>query len=604
MVRNNVVEVIKPTKVKSNSGHIINKDILRVSPYVRVSTEDEEQLNSYESQIQHYTKLIQDNPKWILGEVYADEGISGTQTKKRDEFQRMIIDAVAGKIDLIITKSISRFARNTMDTLKYVRMLKEKNIAIYFEKENINTLTMNGEMLLTILSSLAQQESESISGNVKMGIKMKMKRGEMVGRHRCLGYGYDKKIKKLYIIEEEAEVVRYIYRRYIEGAGGMVIAKELTEQGIKTIRGNSKWDPTAIIRILKNEKYVGDLLQGKTITTDPITHRKIINKGEQEQYLIQNHHEPIISRETFEKVQEIFSKRSNVVMKTLEIRHKYSRKHAFSSITKCGHCGSPTTRRKWHSGKPYEKFVWICTNYLKKGKKSCPESKGIDEKILKDAFIHIYNELRANNMDTLDELVDEIAETVKNNDTSKTLKSINNNINDTRNKINKLVDLKINDKIDDVVYESKYKELNLELENLLSKQNEVEKVSLGEFSIKKRIKDLKTILQSDDKIMEKFDRSVFEKVVDEVVLGSINDDGVFDPYMIIFKLKIGESCFNEFTYKYDKNTYANCNVNTPSINNRHMLINVEFPYFFGERVWAKKDEFRQGKQIITIKIAI
>ncbi|MEF9622420.1 recombinase family protein [Streptococcus dysgalactiae] len=225
--------------IKASSGRIDRRnakviDRLRVGAYCRVSTDSEEQLNSYNSQVEHYRNMVEANPQWSLVDIYADEGISGTKTDKRAEFQRMINDAVDGKIDLIITKSISRFARNTLDTLKYVRLLKDYNVAILFEKENINTLTMNGEMLLTILSSLAQQESESISTNVKMGLKMKMKRGELIGFNGCLGYDYDTVNKVITVNKEEAKIVRYIFKRYIEGVGCFVIAKELTQLKYKT----------------------------------------------------------------------------------------------------------------------------------------------------------------------------------------------------------------------------------------------------------------------------------------------------------------------------------------------------------------------------------
>ncbi|SNT11462.1 Site-specific DNA recombinase [Anaerovirgula multivorans] len=276
---------------------------LRVAAYWRVSTDSEEQKTSYQSQVLHYKQLVETKPEWDLVDIYADEAISGTQTNKRMDFQRMINDAVDGKIDMIITKSISRFTRNTLDTLKYVRLLKEKNVAIMFEKENINTLTMNGEMLLVILSSLAQQESEPISANVTLGLEMKMKRGEMVGYNGCLGYDYDPETKSISINEEEAEIVRYIFNRYVEGAGCFVIAKELSKLGYKTRKGSTRWHESTVRGIIKNEKYKGALLQGKTFTVDPITHRRLDNMGEREQFYIKNNHEPIISDEMFERAQ-------------------------------------------------------------------------------------------------------------------------------------------------------------------------------------------------------------------------------------------------------------------------------------------------------------
>lgn len=288
------VQIIEAQKEKidRSTGNIINK--MRVAAYCRVSTDSDEQINSYNAQVTNYKNLIKQNKEWTFVDIYADSGISGTQSDNRDEFQRMISDARSGLIDIIITKSISRFARNTMDTLKYVRMLKEDNVAIIFEKENINTLTMNGEVLLTILSSLAQQESESLSANTKMGLRMKMKRGEIVGNQRCLGYDYDKETKMIYINEEEAKTVRYIFDRYTSGTGCFVIAQELTAMGAMTKKGNTQRVDTSVRGIITNEKYKGDLLMGKTFTVDPISKRRLDNFGEEEKYYIKNHHEPII----------------------------------------------------------------------------------------------------------------------------------------------------------------------------------------------------------------------------------------------------------------------------------------------------------------------
>jgi hypothetical protein len=294
-----------------------------------------------------------------------------------------------GDIDMIITKSISRFARNTLDTLKYVRMLKDKGIAVFFEEENINTLTMDGELLLVILSSVAQQEVENISANVKKGLKMKMQRGELVGFQGCLGYDYHKEDKSITINEEEAEIVRYIFRRYTEGAGGSVIARELQNLGYKTKRGGTVWPETTVIGIIKNEKYKGDVLLGKTFTLDPISKRRLDNFGEEDQFYIHEHHEPIISEEMFEKAQEILKRRA----KPRRIgadgkREKFSRKYSFSCMLECGFCGSTLTRRNWHSGSEYNKVIWQCVTATKKGKKFCLTARGSPKKPLKELSLN------------------------------------------------------------------------------------------------------------------------------------------------------------------------------------------------------------------------
>ena len=258
------------------------KCMIMVAAYCRVSTDSEDRLNSYKSQVSYYSDLIQKNVEWVLADIYADEAITGTQVTKREDFQLMINDCMNGDIDMVITKSISRFARNTLDTLKYVRKLKERDIAVYFEDEKINTLTMDGELLLVVLSSVAQQEVENISANVKKGLKMKMQRGELVGFQGCLGYDYHPEDKSISINEKEAEIVRYIFQRYVEGAGGSIISRELENLGYKTKRGTPTWAETTVLGIIKNEKYKGDILMGKTFTLDPISKRRLENFGEED----------------------------------------------------------------------------------------------------------------------------------------------------------------------------------------------------------------------------------------------------------------------------------------------------------------------------------
>lgn len=305
------VEVIKAKGISTsrNKGKTIER--LRVAAYCRVSTDSEDQLNSYKSQVAYYTELINKNKEWAMAGIFADEAITGTQVTKREDFQRMINECMNDEIDMVITKSISRFARNTLDTLKYVRMLKEKNIAVYFEDEKINTLTMDGELLLVVLSSVAQQEVENISANVKKGLKMKMKRGELVGFQGCLGYDYHPEDKTITVNQEEAKIVQYIFNRYIEGAGGSVIGKELENLGYKTRYGSSSWAQSTVIGIIKNEKYKGDLLMGKTFTVDPISKRRLDNFGEEDKFYIRDHHEAIINEETFEKGTGNFRKKES-----------------------------------------------------------------------------------------------------------------------------------------------------------------------------------------------------------------------------------------------------------------------------------------------------
>ena len=273
----------------------------RVAAYVRVSTDGDEQLESFQSQKQYYQDKISENRDWVMVGIYADEAITGTKVDKREQFQRMIQDCMDGKIDVIMTKSVSRFSRNTVDILQYVRLLKERGIAVIFEKENINTLTEQGEMMLTLMGTLAQNEVESTSKNVKLGIKMKMKRGELMGFNGCLGYDYHPEDKTITVNEAEAETVRLIFELYLQGYGTYTIAKRLEALGKLNKKGVAKWTDSGVRGIIKNEKYKGDLLLQKTITTDPISKRCIENFGEEEQYYVHDHHEPIVSREVWEE---------------------------------------------------------------------------------------------------------------------------------------------------------------------------------------------------------------------------------------------------------------------------------------------------------------
>ena len=283
----------------------------RVAAYCRVSTDTDEQATSYEAQVEHYTEYIRKNPSWECAGIYADDGISGTSTKKREEFNRLIDDCMNGRVDMVITKSISRFARNTLDCLNYIRKLKDKNIAVYFEKEGINTLDAKGEVMLTIMASLAQQESESLSQNVRLGLQYRYQQGKVLVNHnRFLGYDKDEE-GNLIINKEEAKVVKRIYREYLEGQSFYGIGKGLEADGIKTAAGSERWLNSSIKLILTNEKYMGDALLQKTVTTDFLSKKRVANRGIVPQYYVENNHEAIIPKELFMRVQEEMAKRSN-----------------------------------------------------------------------------------------------------------------------------------------------------------------------------------------------------------------------------------------------------------------------------------------------------
>ena len=278
------VMVIPAKRQVGNTVKQSEQKKLRVAAYCRVSTDSEEQETSYEAQVTHYTEYIQKNPEWELAGIFADDGISGTNTKKRDEFNRMIDECMAGNIDMIITKSISRFARNTLDCLQYIRQLKDKNIPVYFEKESINTLDAKGEVLLTIMASLAQQESQSMSENIKLGLQYRFQQGKVhINHNRFLGYTKDAD-GHLIIDPEQAEIVKRIYREYLEGSSMDKIAAGLMADGILTGAGKEKWHTSTINKILRNEKYMGDALLQKTYTTDFLTKKRIKKANNKQDY--------------------------------------------------------------------------------------------------------------------------------------------------------------------------------------------------------------------------------------------------------------------------------------------------------------------------------
>lgn len=368
---------------------------LKVAAYCRVSTDQEEQESSYEAQIGYYTEKINSNSEWQMAGIFADEGITGTQTKKRPEFMKMIRLCRQRKIDMILTKSLSRFARNTVDSLKYIRDLKALGIAVIFEKENINTLETDTEMMLTIMSCFAQAESESISKNVSWGIRQSFKNGNVPMQYaRLLGYrkGDDDKPE---IVPEEAEVVKEIYRFYLDGMSLNMIVDRLNKKGLTTKGSNAPYRKEVIQRILTNEKYTGDALLQKTYVTDCITKKTRKNNGELPMYLVKNHHEPIISRADFNRVQEEMARRSakQVIADKLTKgeQGKYSAKYALSELLICGECGSHYRRVTW-TAKGFKEIKWRCISRIQYGKKKCHDSPTVDEQVLHRAIVGAINE--------------------------------------------------------------------------------------------------------------------------------------------------------------------------------------------------------------------
>ena len=372
-----------------------SKRQLRVAAYCRVSTDDEEQLTSYEAQKNYYTDKIMTNKEWTMAGIFADEGITGTSARKRPEFLRMIRQCKQGKIDIVLTKSISRFARNTVDCLNYVRALKELGIAVIFEKENMNTLEIDSEILITMLGAFAQSESESISANVRWGIRQAMKEGKATIQYKYL-YGYRKGDDgKPEIISEQAEVVRKIYDLFLSGTPVRGIQEYLNASAVPNINGESKWARSAIDSILTNEKYCGDVLLQKTYIDDCINKKVKKNTGQLPMYLVQNHHEGIISRETFDAAQAELSRRnagrSPSKKNAPTGRSRYSSKYALSDRLYCGECGTRYQRCTWRNRDGSKRIVWRCVSRVDYGSKYCHDSPTLDEEPLHRAVLAAIN---------------------------------------------------------------------------------------------------------------------------------------------------------------------------------------------------------------------
>ena len=410
MMSKNITVIPAIKKIGTNQVNVEVKPKLRVAAYCRVSTDSEEQATSYEVQVEHYTNFINNNQDWELAGIYADDGISGTSTKKREEFNRLVEDCMNDKIDRVITKSISRFSRNTLDCLKHIRQLKEKNIPVFFEKENIDTLDSKGEIMLTIMASLAQQESQSLSQNVKLGLQYRYQQGEITINHtRFLGYTKNED-GQLIIVQSEASVVKRIFKEYLEGASLIQIARSLEKDSILTGAKGEKWRGTTIKGILRNEKYMGDALLAKTHTVDFLTKKRVKNEGIVPQYYVENSHEPIIPKTLFLQVQMEMARRSE--LKNSKTLTNYNSKYAMSGITHCGKCGQIYRRLNWNNrGK--KSIVWRCFSRLDKHK-DC-DARTVDEDMLKQVVLDAMNQVFGNEDEIKTVLLASLEKIINNN---------------------------------------------------------------------------------------------------------------------------------------------------------------------------------------------
>lgn len=447
---------------------------LKVCAYGRVSTDKYDQINSLTSQIKYFTDYINMHDNWILGEVFYDEGISGTSIKKREGFLRMIEHARANKVDLILTKEVSRFARNTVDTLQYTRELKEIGIGVIFLLDNIDTRDADAEFRLTIMASLAQDESRKTSERVKWGQKRRMEQGVVFGRDLL---GYTVRNGKLYLNEEEAETVKLIFHKYLnEGKGTHVIARELREEGISPKRVKN-WSNTVILRLLRNEKYVGDLLQKKTFTPNYLTHAKKYNSGHEEMVYLKDHHEPIIDRKTWEATQKELERRSP----SAEKKAKHSNRYWCSGKLVCGECGQRFVSRtkKLKNGSVYK--AWRCFASANHGKLKqdingnyigC-NSGSVNEKVLLHGMSYVLNQVKSNKDSLLNDLMKEV-KMVQREEISINTASLHQNLEQLKIKKQKAIDLVLEGIISKEDLKRQTEGYDKEMESIISKINTAE----------------------------------------------------------------------------------------------------------------------------------
>ena len=484
------------------------KKRLRVAAYARVSTNNEEQLTSYEAQVDYYTRYIQAKEEWEFVEVYTDEGISATNTKKRDGFNRMVADALAGKIDFIITKSISRFARNTVDTLTTVRKLKEKGIEVFFEKENIRTLDGKGELLITIMSSLAQEESRSISENVTWGQRKRFADGKVslpYGRF----LGYQKGPNGLpEINEQEAQTVKLIFRLFLYGKSPSAIATYLTGEGIPTPGGKTKWRAKVVESILTNEKYKGDARLQKKFTVDFLTKKQKVNEGEVPQYYVENSHPAIIPPEVFDLVQYEYKRRK-------ADGHWTSSIHPFSGKIFCGNCGGQYGSKIWDSNTEYRRLVWQCNDKYKGSRCHTPH---LTEYEIKAAFLLAFNSVlsdKAEIMAAYDEVMEALTDT---SDFDSEREQLQSEADVVMELIRKCISENAHKAQDQEEYQRKYEGYCSRFEKAQKRLAEIEEICLERNAKRTKIAMFLETLNGQTDLVTEFDEELWYSTVDFVTV--------------------------------------------------------------------------------------
>lgn len=494
----------KVTKITENTSDFPDRPKLRVAAYCRVSTDSDDQLVSLDTQIKHYESYIKANPDWDFAGLYYDEGITGTKKEKRPELLRMIADCENKKIDFIVTKSISRFARNTLDCLKYIRQLKEKSIPVYFEKENINTMDSKGEVMLTIMASLAQQESQSLSQNVKLGLQYRYQQGEIqVNCKWFLGYTKDDN-KHLVIVPEEAEIFKRIYREYLEGASMLKIARGLEADGLLNGAGRERWHTSNISTILRNEKYIGDALLQKTYTVDFLTKQRVKNNGLVPQYYVENSHEAIIPREIFMQVQEELVRRRIIHTSPNGKTRVFSSSHCLSNIVLCGTCGEIYRRIHWYNrGK--KSIVWRCISRLENTGLFC-DARTVPESQIEQALVAAINQTWCDKdafLATLEKNIEAVLESEK----SQPLTDVDKRLAELQEELLKRTGARAD-----------YEDVAEEIYRLREDKQKLQLESAGRDEQKKRISDMRTFLREQPAALTQYDEPLVRRLIEKVTV--------------------------------------------------------------------------------------
>ncbi len=479
-----------PATLRANLSEMIQKE--NVTYYARVSTDMNEQEESYEKQRKYFENYIKLRPEWNYVEGYADQGISGTKAEQRPEFMRMIEDCRKGKINRILVKSISRFARNTVDTLHYIRELKELGVSIWFETQGIDTMTPNGEVLITILAALAEQESRTISTNVKWGYQKRFKDGKVIINHRFI-LGYTKVGKEYVVVEDEAKIVRRIFLDYLSGKSVRQICDELNDAGITTKRGY-KWTASTILNMLSNEKYTGNAILGKTFQADVLSKTRVKNKGQGTLYYVENSHPGIISQEIYDMVQKEKERRLSIRSNTKTGKGKYSSKYALSGLLVCGDCGSNFRRygRKIASGE----FVptWVCIQHQKDISK-CKMLPLKEDDVL-EAYQRVVTRFSGDLADVIDVVKESINEELKAENIAD-LTPVQEKLTETRKQIMELFKDKKAGAITNEEYNKKYDELSRVVRKLEEEEKKLAANNTNDYIRKEQLKEINDILSDE-----------------------------------------------------------------------------------------------------------